>query len=151
MRDSWESIARAETTQVVVVGARPTGLTAATRLAQLGVRHVVLDAAAEPTRTSKAALVHASTLELLAELGAAAELVVAGRKARRIVMHDRGRVLIAIDLTDVPSRYPFALGSLRVRPSGSCCGGWRPSMRCSISSASRSRLPELPGSFPSSI
>ena len=49
-----------ETTDIVIVGAGPTGLTAAVRLAQLGVPHVVLDAGAEPSRTSKAALVHAS-------------------------------------------------------------------------------------------
>ena len=60
-----------ERTDVVIVGAGPTGLTAAVRLAQLGVPHVVLDAAAAPTTTSKAALVHASSLELLAELGVA--------------------------------------------------------------------------------
>jgi 2-polyprenyl-6-methoxyphenol hydroxylase-like FAD-dependent oxidoreductase len=111
MHDTREPVDRAETTEVVVVGAGPTGLTAAIRLAELGLPHVVLDAAAaEPTRTSKAALVHASTLELLAELGAGDELVAAGRRIRRIVIVDRGRVLTRIDLTDVPSRYPFALG-----------------------------------------
>lgn len=110
MHDTREPVDRAETTEVVVVGAGPTGLTAAIRLAELGVPHVVLDAAAEPTRTSKAALVHASTLELLAELGTGDELVAAGRRIRRIVIVDQGRVLTRIDLTDVPSRYPFALG-----------------------------------------
>jgi 2-polyprenyl-6-methoxyphenol hydroxylase-like FAD-dependent oxidoreductase len=110
MHDTREPVDRAETTEVVVVAAGPTGLTAALRLAELGVPHVVLDAAAEPTRTSKAALVHTSTLELLAELDAGDELVAAGRKIRRFVMLDRGLVLTRIDLTDVASRYPFALG-----------------------------------------
>ena len=110
MHDTREPVDRAESTEVVVVGAGPTGLTAAIRLAELGVPHVVLDAAAEPTRTSKAALVYDSTLELLAEFGAGDELVAAGRKIRRIVVLGRGRVLTRIDLTDVASRYPFALG-----------------------------------------
>jgi 2-polyprenyl-6-methoxyphenol hydroxylase-like FAD-dependent oxidoreductase len=110
MHDTRQPVDGAETTEVVIVGAGPTGLTAAIRLAQLGVPHVLLDAAAEPTRTSKAALVHAATLELLAELGAGDELVAAGRRTRRIVMVDRGQVLTRIDLTDIPSRYPFALG-----------------------------------------
>ncbi|GLY74342.1 FAD-dependent monooxygenase [Actinoallomurus iriomotensis] len=95
--------------EVVIVGAGPTGLTAALRLTQLGVPHVVLDAAATPTQTSNAALVHASTLELLAELGAADQLIEAGGKVVRIVMVDRGRVLARIGLTGVPSRHPFAL------------------------------------------
>src|SRR4051794_9959049 len=99
-----------EQTDVVVVGAGPTGLTAAVRLAQLGIPHVVLDAAPAPTTTSKAALVHASSLELLAELGVADDLVAAGQVMHRIVMVDRGRPLVRVDLTGLPSSYPFALG-----------------------------------------
>src|SRR4051794_9021254 len=102
--------ARPEQTEVVVVGAGPTGLTAAIRLAQLGIPHIVLDAAPTPTTTSRAALVHASSLELLSELGVAGELVAAGQVVRRIVMTDRGRPLVRLDLTRLPSTYPFALG-----------------------------------------
>jgi 2-polyprenyl-6-methoxyphenol hydroxylase-like FAD-dependent oxidoreductase len=100
---------RTEVTEVLIVGAGPTGLTAAVRLAELGVPHLILDAAKAPTQTSKAALVHASTLELLAELGLGDELVEAGRKVHRIVMVDRSRVLARIELTGIPSTYPFAL------------------------------------------
>jgi 2-polyprenyl-6-methoxyphenol hydroxylase-like FAD-dependent oxidoreductase len=99
-----------ERTEVLVVGAGPTGLTAAVRLAQLGVPHIVLDARAEPTLTSNAALVHASSLELLAQVGVGDDLVAAGRKLHRIVMTDRGRPLVRIDLTRLRTRYPFALG-----------------------------------------
>jgi 2-polyprenyl-6-methoxyphenol hydroxylase-like FAD-dependent oxidoreductase len=49
-----------ENTEVVIVGAGPTGLTAAVRLAQLGIPYVLLDARAESTSTSNAALVHAA-------------------------------------------------------------------------------------------
>ena len=77
-----------ETTDIVIVGAGPTGLTAAVRLAQLGVPHVVLDAAAEPSRTSKAALVHASSLEMLAELGVADGT---GRRRTAAAQHRHGR------------------------------------------------------------
>src|SRR4051794_20364221 len=99
-----------DATEVVIVGAGPTGLTAAVRLAQLGIPHVILDRAAAPSQTSKAALVHAATLELLAELGVADELVAAGRVMRRIVMVDRGSPLVRIDLGGLPTAYPFALG-----------------------------------------
>jgi 2-polyprenyl-6-methoxyphenol hydroxylase-like FAD-dependent oxidoreductase len=98
-----------EDTDVVVVGAGPTGLTAAARLAELGIAHVVLDAASGPTRTSKAALVHASTVEILAELGLGADLVAAGREVHRIALVDRGRTLARVDLTRLPTRFPFAL------------------------------------------
>ena len=98
-----------ETTEVVIVGAGPTGLTAAVRLAQLGVPHVVLDAAEAPSRTSKAALVHASSLEVLGELGVAEALVAAGQRLHSIVMVDRGRRLVRVRLTELPTRYPFGL------------------------------------------
>jgi glycine/D-amino acid oxidase-like deaminating enzyme len=64
-----------ERTEVLIVAAGPTGLTAAVRLAHLGIPHVVLDSRDGPTETSNAALVHASTIELLAELGIGDELV----------------------------------------------------------------------------
>ena len=104
------AIDQREETDVVIVGAGPTGLTAAVRLAQLGVPHVLLDGAAEPSQTSKAALVHAATLELLAEVGVGDDLVAAGRVMRRIVMVDRGRPLVRVELGHLPTRYPFALG-----------------------------------------
>jgi 2-polyprenyl-6-methoxyphenol hydroxylase-like FAD-dependent oxidoreductase len=99
-----------EGTSVLIIGAGPTGLTAAVRLAQLGIPYLILDAGTGPTQTSKAALVHASTIELFSELGAADELVAAGRKLHRIVMVDRERTLARVDLTGIPSSYPFALG-----------------------------------------
>jgi 2-polyprenyl-6-methoxyphenol hydroxylase-like FAD-dependent oxidoreductase len=99
-----------ENTEVVIVGAGPTGLTAAVRLAQLGIPYVLLDARAEPTSTSNAALVHAASLELLAELGVGDALVAAGRRIHRIAMVDRGRPLLQVPFADLPTRYPFALG-----------------------------------------
>ncbi len=105
-----DTVVDRERTAVVVVGAGPTGLTAALRLAQLGVPYVLLDASAAPTTTSNAALVHASSLEILAELGVGDALVAAGRRMHRITMVDRGRPLLRMEFGDLPSRYPFALG-----------------------------------------
>lgn len=99
-----------ENTEVVIVGAGPTGLTAAVRLAKLGVPYVLLDARAEPTSTSNAALVHAASLELLAELGVGDALVAAGRRIHSIAMVDSGRPLLRLPFADLPTRYPFALG-----------------------------------------
>lgn len=97
-------------TDVVIVGAGPTGLVAAVRLAELGIDHVVFDRAGGPTRTSNAALVHASTVEILTELGVGDDLVKDGQKVHRIVLADRGRQLARLDLGHLPTRFPFALG-----------------------------------------
>jgi len=105
-----EMTMQTETTDVAVVGAGPTGLTAAARLAQLGVAHVVVDADAGPARESRATLVHAATLEILDELGVADELIAAGIQINRIGFSDRGRVIARIGLAGVPTRYPYALG-----------------------------------------
>src|SRR5262245_54742355 len=99
--------AHAEVTDVLVVGAGPTGLALVVRLAQLGVAHVVMDADAGPTRESRATLVHAATLEILDELGVASELIAAGVRVNRIGFIDRGHLIARIGLTGVPSHYRF--------------------------------------------
>jgi choline dehydrogenase-like flavoprotein len=123
MSATAEPAGRAEVTDVLIVGAGPTGLTAALRLAELGVPHLVIDAAEGPSQTSKAALVHASTLEVLAELGVGDQLVEAGRKLHRIVVVDRSKVLARIELTGIPSRYPLALPCRRARRRKCSCRG----------------------------
>src|SRR5215472_408897 len=102
--------AQAEVTDVAVVGAGPTGLALAVRLAQLGVAHVVVDAHPGPAGESRATLVHAATLEILDELGVAGELIAAGVRVNRIGFTDRGHLIARIGLAGVPSRYRFALG-----------------------------------------
>ncbi|MGW6276155.1 FAD-dependent oxidoreductase [Kribbella sp. NPDC055071] len=97
-------------TDVAIIGAGPTGLTAGLRLAQLGIDHLVLDRSATPTLTSKAALVHAATLELFEQLGVVDQAVAAGVQMRRLVMLDRGRPLLSVDFSLLETARPFALG-----------------------------------------
>ena len=57
--------------EVAIVGAGPTGLALAVTLASAGIDYVIVDRLAEGANTSRAAVVHARTLEVLEELGAA--------------------------------------------------------------------------------
>ncbi|NTU79466.1 MAG: NAD(P)-binding protein, partial [Chloroflexales bacterium] len=66
------------TTQVLVVGAGPVGLTLACELAWRGVRVRVVDQASEPSRHSKAIGVFPRTLELLEGHGVVDALVQRG-------------------------------------------------------------------------
>jgi 2-polyprenyl-6-methoxyphenol hydroxylase-like FAD-dependent oxidoreductase len=96
-------------TDVLIVGAGPTGLTLAASLQARGVRTTVIDRQAEGANTSRAAVVHARTLEVLEPLGVAPRLVALGIQARRFTIRDRDRVLMPIGFSQLPTQYPYTL------------------------------------------
>ncbi|MFI6997375.1 FAD-dependent monooxygenase [Nocardia sp. NPDC050175] len=98
-----------DTTSVAIVGAGPAGLTAAITLADAGVDFVLLDRLAEGANTSRAAVVHARTLEVLHELGIAEELIAKGLVVPRFTVHDGPRTLATIRFDNLPTQYPFTL------------------------------------------
>jgi 2-polyprenyl-6-methoxyphenol hydroxylase-like FAD-dependent oxidoreductase len=89
-------------TDVLIVGAGPTGLVLALWLTRLGVRVRIIDKTSEPGTTSRALAAQARTLELYSQLGiadlvvqrgrkvVAANLWVAGRRAAHVVFGDMG-------------------------------------------------------------
>lgn len=98
-----------EQVDVAVVGAGPTGLTMATMLTAYGVRTIVLDKAEGPADHSRAAVVHARTLEALEPLGVVDEMVAKGVAVPHFGVRDRDRRLLAVDFGDLPTAYPYAL------------------------------------------
>ena len=97
------------TTEVLIVGAGPVGLATAAALAGAGIDVTVADRAPTAAHTSRAAVVHAHTLEVLDRIGAAAPLVAAGIPAPRFTIRDRDRTLVPIAFDGLPTRYPYAL------------------------------------------
>src|SRR6185436_6671040 len=67
-------------TQVLIIGAGPTGLVLALWLAKLGVRLRIIDKVAEPGTTSRAIAIQARTLEFYRQLGLADAVVERGLK-----------------------------------------------------------------------
>jgi len=67
-------------TDVLIVGAGPTGLVLALWLTRLGVRVRIIDKTAEPGTTSRALAVQARTLEFYSQIGLAETVVQRGRK-----------------------------------------------------------------------
>ena len=65
---------------VLIVGAGPTGLVLALWLTKLGVKLRIIDKTAEPGTTSRALAVHARTLELYRQLDLADLVVARGHK-----------------------------------------------------------------------
>ena len=96
-------------TSVLIVGAGPTGLTAALELSRLGVDVRIVDKAAEPSPTSRALGVQARTLELLRPRGVADELLRLGNRAYRTALHANGDHLASIDFSHMPSEFNFIL------------------------------------------
>jgi len=96
-------------TDVLIVGAGPSGLALAAALAAGGIRAAVIDRLAEGANTSRAAVVHARTLEVLEPLGVSSRLVDRGLQAQRFTIRDRDQVLMPIDFDTLPTRYPYSL------------------------------------------
>jgi 2-polyprenyl-6-methoxyphenol hydroxylase-like FAD-dependent oxidoreductase len=96
-------------TGVVIVGAGPTGLSLACALAAHGVDHVILDKADQGGNTSRAAVIHARTLEVLDDLGVSDELCARGVVVPRFTIRDRDRALLHVPFDGLPTRYPYTL------------------------------------------
>ncbi|MCA2211802.1 FAD-dependent oxidoreductase [Jidongwangia harbinensis] len=96
-------------TDVVIVGAGPTGLTLACALAARGIDHVLIDATGQGGNTSRAAVIHARTLEVLDDLGVTGELCRRGVVVPRFTIRDRDRTLLHVPFDGLPTRFPYTL------------------------------------------
>jgi 2-polyprenyl-6-methoxyphenol hydroxylase-like FAD-dependent oxidoreductase len=96
-------------TDVLIVGAGPTGLALATTLARAGVPHLLVDRLEAGQNTSRAAVIHAHTLEVLDRIGVADRLSDVGVKLGRFCLRDRDRTLLRLRFDALPSRMAFLL------------------------------------------
>ena len=99
----------AHDTDVLVVGAGPSGLTVAASLVKRGIATTVVDRQPAGANTSRAAVVNARSLEVLESLDVARRLVKEGVQAPRFSIRDRARTLIPIDFSSLPTDYPYSL------------------------------------------
>jgi 2-polyprenyl-6-methoxyphenol hydroxylase-like FAD-dependent oxidoreductase len=94
---------------VLIVGAGPTGLALATALHRAGVSALVVEKLQSGQNTSRAAVIHAHTLDVLEQIGVADELVSRGLKLSRFTLRDRDSALMKLCFDKLPSRHAHLL------------------------------------------
>ena len=102
----------ANDTDVLIVGAGPTGLVLGLWLTRLGIRVRVVDKTAEPGTTSRALAVQARTLEFYGQLGFANMVVEQGRWATKANIWVNGKAAAQLDFSGMGaglSPYPYPL------------------------------------------
>ena len=98
-----------ETNPVLIVGAGPTGMTAAMELSRLGIPVRIVDRIAEFSNTSRALAVQARTLELFEQRGLAAEMLRIGNQGQATTIYGDGKQLGKLDLSLIDSRFNYIL------------------------------------------
>lgn len=96
---------------VLVVGARPVGLTMAAELARYGVSVRIVEKAAQRTDKSKAIVMWSRSLEMLDRIGCAAPFLSAGLKVSGANIAAGVKQIAPIEVDRVASRHPYALGT----------------------------------------
>jgi 2-polyprenyl-6-methoxyphenol hydroxylase-like FAD-dependent oxidoreductase len=99
-------------TDVLIVGAGPTGLVLALWLTRLGVRLRIVDQLPEPATTTRAVAVQARTLEFYRQIGIADALVARGRTVTQVNLWVAGRHVARAAFGNIGaglSPYPYVL------------------------------------------
>lgn len=103
------SDANQQHTDVLVIGAGPTGLTLAVSLLSRGRKVTIVDKQKEGDNTSRAAVVYLGTLELLDPYGVAERLATQGIRTAQFTIRDRDRVIMSVPFHNLPTSFPYAL------------------------------------------
>ncbi len=95
--------------EVLIVGAGPTGMTAAIELKRAGMDVRIIDKSDHMAQYSQALVVQARTLEQFQRYGLAEETMAHGRKLHEAKFYSDGKQIVDFKLDHMESRFPFAL------------------------------------------
>ena len=94
---------------VLIVGAGPTGMTAAIELKRMGMDVRIIDKSNHLAQHSQALVVQARTLEQFQRYGLADMAIARGRRLHEAKFYSEGKLIVDFKLDHVESPYPFAL------------------------------------------
>lgn len=93
----------------LIVGAGPTGMTAAIELRRAGLRVRIIDKSDHTAEHSQALVVQARTLEQFQRYGVADEAVQRGRPLTGAHLWSDGKEIVSVASDNIPSRYSYVL------------------------------------------
>jgi 2-polyprenyl-6-methoxyphenol hydroxylase-like FAD-dependent oxidoreductase len=99
-------------TDVLIVGAGPTGLMLANQLARRGLRPLIIDRHPGPSLQTRALGVQARTLEIYSKMGLAERAIELGKRGNGAHLWSEGQQIGAVSLSDAGSKqtpYPYIL------------------------------------------
>ncbi|SDF00246.1 2-polyprenyl-6-methoxyphenol hydroxylase [Mucilaginibacter pineti] len=99
-------------TQVLIVGAGPSGLMMAAQLLRYGVQPVIIDTKQGPTNQSKALAVQARSLEIYRQMGVIDRIIEGGKKAGGVIFNQEGKQVAELPLDNVgegQTAFPYIL------------------------------------------
>src|SRR6188768_749518 len=88
-------------TDVIIVGAGPTGLMAANQLARHGINFIILDSKDGPTIQSRAIAVTARSLEIYQQMGISEAAVNGGAKINSFNVYSGGKHKVEVKIGEI--------------------------------------------------
>lgn len=96
-------------TEVLIVGAGPSGLVMAAELARHGVCCRIIEKNAAISSQSKALGIHARSLEMFADMGMIEPVLAHGNKIHSLNIYSNRKQIVHVDLQHLATPYPFVL------------------------------------------
>jgi len=103
---------KSDKSEVVIVGAGPTGLLAACLLARYGLKFRIIEKNKGTTTQSRALAIHAASMEIFSQIGIADNFVTLGKKVQAVNYFVKGKVKQRIPLSEFgkgATQFPFLL------------------------------------------
>jgi len=88
-------------TDVIIVGAGPTGLMAANQLMRFGINFIILDKKSGPTKESRALLVTARSLEIYQQMGVVNQVIAGGKLVTSFNIFSDGKRIVELVLGEM--------------------------------------------------